>query len=272
MKKVGKAESFLTRMQYIIVSMAILAPVLWLLVSSLKPSSAVVVYPPVLVFKPTLDNYTKLFKTLPYALFTMNSIIVAGGSTILGLLLAVPAAFAVSWYKRSWPISVALIARMAPGGLYLLPWYMIFTQIGLNGTYLALILTHTVITMPLSLIIMASFFDELPRELMECGMVDGCGLYGVILRIAIPLGAPGMVVSTVLTFILSWNYFLFALVLSHIKTTPLTVAAFRFVGEGVTDWGMLMAAAAVLTLPPLLIAFFAQKWLVRGLTYGAVKG
>ena len=272
MRKIGRTESALTFLQYLVVAFLVLVPIFWLVLSSLKPSAAVVAYPPVLKFSPTLDNYAKLFKTLPYALYTVNSIIVAGGSTILGLLLAVPAAFAVSWYRKTWPTSLALIARMAPGGLYLLPWYIIFTNAGLNGTYTALILTHTVITMPLSLMIMASFFDELPRELIESAMVDGCSLGGVILKIAVPLGAPGMVVSTVLTFILSWNYFLFALVLSKLKTTPLTVAAFRFVGEGVTDWGMLMAAAFVLALPPLVIAFFAQRWLVQGLTAGAVKG
>jgi multiple sugar transport system permease protein len=272
MHHIGKARKAATYIQYLLISLLILVPVVWLVVSSFKPSSAVVSYPPVFKFTPIMDNYVKLFKNLPYMLYTLNSILIAGGSTILGLLLAVPAAFAVSWYKKSWPTSVALLARMAPGGLYLLPWYIIFSRLGINGTYLALILTHTVITMPLSLLIMTSFFDELPRELMECGMVDGYSLGGVIIKIAVPLSAPGMVVSTVLTFILSWNYFLFALVLSKIRTTPLTVAAFKFVGEGVTDWGMLMAAATVLAIPPLVITFFAQKWLVQGLTYGAVKG
>lgn len=272
MRKPGTGEVTATYLQYLIVSVIILAPAAWMIASSFKPSAAVVVYPPVLFFEPTMANYVRLFRTLPYLMFTFNSLVIAGGSTVLGLLLAIPAAFAVSWYRTSWPTSVALIARMAPGGLYLLPWYMIFTELGLHGSYLSLILTHTVITMPITLLIMASFFDEIPRELMECGMVDGCSLGGIIMKIAIPLGAPGMVVSTVLTFILSWNYFLFALVLSRLRTTPLTVAAFRFVGEGVTDWGMLMAAATVLALPPLLIAFFAQKWLVKGLTFGAVKG
>lgn len=272
MRKLSAVQKFLTYLQYALICVVILAPVAWLVVSSFKPSSAVVVYPPVMKFKPTFANYVRLFRTLPYLQYTLNSIIIAGGSTLLGLLLAIPAAFAVSWYRKSWPTSVALLARMAPGGLFLLPWYITFSRIGLNGTYLVLILTHTVITMPLSMLIMASFFDELPRELSECGMIDGCSMVGVIMKIAIPLTAPGIVVSTILTFILSWNYFLFALVLSKLKTTPLTVAAFRFVGEGVTDWGMLMAAATVLSLPPLVITFFSQKWLVRGLTAGAVKG
>jgi len=259
-------------LQYVVVSLLILLPIIWMVSSSLKTSSEVTAYPPSLIFHPTMSNYVRLFDTLPYALYTLNSIIVAGGSTVLGLLLAVPAAFAVSWYRKNWPASVALTARMAPGGLYLLPWYVIFTAMGLNGSYISLILTHTIITMPITLWIMSSFFDSIPRDVLECGMVDGATLMGVIRRIAIPLAAPGMVVSVILTFILSWNYFLFALVLSKINTTPLTVAAFRFVGEGITDWGMLMAAATVLALPPLILAFIVQRWLVRGLTFGAVKG
>lgn len=258
--------------QYVIVALIILVPIFWMLESSFKPSAAVTAYPPKIIFHPIIGNYIRLFESLPYARYTLNSLIIAGGSTLLGLLLAVPAAFGVSWYRRSWPTSVALIARMAPGGLYLLPWYIIFNFFHLTGSYLVLILTHTVITMPITLLLMASFFDEIPRSVLECGMVDGSGLFGVIRRIALPLAAPGMVVATILTFILSWNYFLFALVLSNLNTTPLTVAAFRFVGEGVSDWGGLMAAATVLALPPLLLAFLVQRWLIRGLTFGAVKG
>jgi multiple sugar transport system permease protein len=258
--------------QYIIIALLILLPVVWMVTSSFKPSAEVTRYPPSLLFEPIFDNYVRLFDTLPYALYTLNSIIVAGGSTALGLVLAVPAAFAVSWFRTNWPASVSLVARMAPGGLYLLPWYIIFNRMGLQGTYIALILTHTVITMPITLWIMSSFFDGIPRDVLECGLVDGATILGVVRRIAIPLAAPGMVVSVILTFILSWNYFLFALVLSNIGTTPLTVAAFRFVGEGVTDWGMLMAAATVLALPPLVLAFLVQRWLVHGLTFGAVKG
>lgn len=272
MRKQSTASIIWGYFQYLLVALIILVPIVWMVESSFKPSAAVTAYPPTLTFHPITDNYIRLFETLPYARYTLNSVIIAGGSTVLGLLLAVPAAFGVSWYRKSWPTSVALLARMAPGGLFLLPWYVIFNAMGLTGSYLVLILTHTVITMPIALLIMASFFDEIPRDVLECGMVDGCDLFGVIRRLALPLAMPGVVVSTILTFILSWNYFLFALVLSNLNTTPLTVAAFRFVGEGVEDWGMLMAAATVLALPPLALAFLVQRWLIRGLTFGAVKG
>ena len=258
--------------QYAIVCVVILTPIAWTVLSSFKPSAAVTAYPPALVFSPTLENYARLFTTMPLLQYGLNSVVIAGGSTLLGLVLAVPAAFTVSWYRVLWPASVALIARMAPGGLFLLPWYVLFTRIHLINTYTALILTHAVITMPVILWTMVSFFDAIPRDVLESSFVDGSTLGRTMASIALPLAAPGIVVATVLSFILSWNYFLFALVLSGINTTPLTVAAFQFVGEGVTDWGMLMGTATLLALPPLALAFLVQQWLVHGLTFGAVKG
>ena len=258
--------------QYATVCVIILAPIAWTVLSSFKPSAAVTAYPPALVFSPTVANYARLFTTVPLLRYGLNSVVIAGGSTLLGLALAVPAAFAVSWYQILWPASLALVARMAPGALFLLPWYVLFTRIHLINTYTALILTHAVITMPVILWTMISFFDAIPRDVLESSLVDGSTLGRTIAVIALPLAAPGIVVATVLSFILSWNYFLFALVLSGINTTPLTVAAFQFVGEGVTDWGMLMGTATLLALPPLALAFLVQQWLVHGLTFGAVKG
>jgi len=258
--------------QYAVVCAIILAPIGWTILSSFKPSAAVTAYPPTLTFIPTLENYRQLFTTVPLLRYGINSVIIAGGSTLVGLCLGVPAAFAVSWYQIFWPASLSLVARMAPGGLFLLPWYVLASRMHLTNTYTALILTHAVITMPVVLWTMISFFDAVPRDTIESSLVDGCALGGAIGRVAIPLAAPGIIVATVLSFILSWNYFLFALVLAGLNTTPLTVAAFQFVGEGVTDWGMLMGVATLLALPPLLLAFLVQQWLVQGLTFGAVKG
>ncbi|HEV2357934.1 MAG TPA: carbohydrate ABC transporter permease [bacterium] len=271
-RRVGVLSAAWLYTQYGIVSAVILAPIVWTVLSSFKPSAAVTGYPPAVLFSPTLENYERLFTTVPLLHYGLNSVIIAGGSTFFGLLLAVPAAFAVSWYQVAWPASLALVARMAPGGLFLLPWYVLFTRLHLINTYTALILTHAVITMPVVLWTMISFFDAIPRDVLESSLVDGSTLGRTIASVAIPLAAPGVVVATVLSFILSWNYFLFALVLSGINTTPLTVAAFQFVGEGVTDWGMLMGTATLLALPPLALAFLVQQWLVAGLTFGAVKG
>jgi multiple sugar transport system permease protein len=265
-------NTLLTSLQFALVGLVILVPVAWMVASSFKTSAEVTAYPPRLLFGPTLANYNRLFGTTPFLEYARNSTIVAGASTILGLLLAVPAAYAVSWYRITWPATLTLAARMAPGTLFLLPWYILFSRLGMIGSHWALTLTHTVITMPLVLWVMMSFFDAIPREVLESALIDGCSPGAALTRVALPLVRPGVVVSTILAFVFAWNYFLFALVLSGFSSKTLPVAAFNFIGEGATNWGGLMAAATLIALPPLLLAFCVQRWLVHGLTIGAVKG
>jgi len=258
-------------LQYALVVLVIVVPIAWMLAAAFKTSSDVTAYPPRIFFEPTLDNFRNLFRTTPFLAYTRNSFIIAGSSTALGLLLAVPAAFAVSWHRTTWPALLTLVARMAPGTLFLLPWYIMFTDLGLVGSYWALILTHTVITMPVALWILISHFDEVPKEIQEGALIDGTTVAGAFWLVALPLVRSGIIVASILCFIFSWNYFLFALVLSGFDTKPLTVAAFNFIGEGVTNYGALMASATLIALPPLVLAFIAQRWLVSGLTFGAVK-
>jgi len=197
---------------------------------------------------------------------------VAFGATLLGLVLAIPAAFAISWHRMTWPATLTLFARMAPGTLFLLPWYLVFRELGMIGSYWALILTHAVITMPIAIWVLLPFFDGIPRSVLESAQVDGCSVPRILWRIALPLVMPGLVVSAILAFVFSWNYFLFALVLSNGDTKTLIAASFNFIGEGATYWGALMAAATLIALPPLVLAFIVQRRLVAGLAIGAVKG
>ncbi|NDV88993.1 ABC transporter permease subunit [Aurantimonas aggregata] len=251
---------------------AVLAPVAWMVLSSFKQSFEVTAYPPTIVFEPTLDNYRSLSETTPFIQFGLNSLIVTIGSTALGLLLGAPAAFAVSWTRITWPAIVTLLARMAPGTLFLLPWYVMFRQVDMIGTYSVLILTHAVITMPIVIWVLLPFFDNIPRSVLEAAQVDGCTPVRIFWRIALPLVVPGLAVSSILAFVFSWNYFLFALVLSNSETKTLIAASFNFIGEGSTNWGGLMAAATLIALPPLALALVVQRWLISGLTLGAVKG
>lgn len=262
----------LNSLQIALVALFILAPIGWMVLSSFKPSSQVTAYPPTLIFSPTLDNYRQLFQTTPFASHTLNSAIVTAGSTLIGLVLGVPAAFAVSWTRITWPATVTLMARMAPGTLFLLPWYMAFRELGMIGSYWALILTHAVITMPITIWVLLPFFDNIPRSVLESAQVDGCSVVRILWRIAIPLVMPGLVVAGILSFVFSWNYFLFALVLANGDTKTLIAASFNFIGEGATYWGALMAAATLIALPPLIMAFLVQRRLVSGLALGAVKG
>ena len=262
----------LNTLQIVIVAILILLPIAWMVLGSFKPSSQVTAYPPKLFFTPTLDNYRQLFQTTPFAAYTWNSAVVTVGSTLIGLLLGVPAAFAVSWTRITWPATVTLLARMAPGTLFLLPWFIMFSKVGLSGTHAALIITHAVITLPIALWTLLPHFDGLPRELTESAQIDGCRSLDILLRIALPVVMPGLIVATILSFIFSWNYFLFALVLSGISSKTAIVASFNFIGEGVTNWGSLMAAATVIAFPPIVLTFLIQRRLVSGLSFGAVKG
>src|SRR5581483_1542367 len=262
----------LNTVQLMIAGVIIMAPVVWMLLSSFKPSFEVTAYPPTLIFSPTTENYRHLLQTTPFFSYAVNSLIVTIGSAGLGLLFGIPAAFAVSWTRISWPAILTLAARMAPGTLFLLPWYVMFRQLGLIGSYTALILSHAVITLPIVIWVLLPSFDNIPRSVFEAAQVDGCGVTRILWRIALPLVGSGIAVAAILAFVFSWNYFLFSLVLSNGDTKTLIAAAFNFVGEGSTEWGALMAAATLIALPPLVLATLVQRWLVAGLTLGAVKG
>lgn len=264
--------NLLTGVQALVLMVVLFAPIAWMILASFKNRVDITRYPPKLLFEPTLDNYRELFIRTDFLDNTLNSFYVAGGSTLLGLALAIPAAFAISWHRLTWPATLTLFARMAPGTLFLLPWFIMFSSLGLAGSHVALIITHAVITVPIALWTLLPHFDGLPRELTESAQIDGCRSPQVLLWIAVPVVVPGIIVAVILSFIFSWNYFLFALVLSNINSKTAIVASFNFIGEGVTNWGALMAAATVIALPPILLTLLIQRRLVSGLSFGAVKG
>ena len=263
---------YLMSLQVIVLCIVLFAPIAWMILASFKNRTEITKYPPELFFTPTLENYQHLFTRTDFLENTLNSFYVAGGSTVLGLLLALPAAYAISWHRMTWPATLTLFARMAPGTLFLLPWFIMFSNVGLSGTHLALIITHAVITLPIALWTMLPHFDGLPRELTESAQIDGCSSLKILILIALPIVMPGLIVAIILSFIFSWNYFLFALALSGISSKTAIVASFNFIGEGVTNWGALMAAATVIAVPPIILTFLIQRKLVAGLSFGAVKG
>jgi len=263
---------YLMSLQVIVLCIVLFAPIAWMILASFKNRTDITKYPPELFFTPTLENYQHLFTRTDFLENTLNSFYVAGGSTVLGLLLALPAAYAISWHRMTWPATLTLFARMAPGTLFLLPWFIMFSNVGLSGTHTALIITHAVITLPIALWTMLPHFDGLPRELTESAQIDGCSSLQILTLIALPIVMPGLIVAIILSFIFSWNYFLFALALSGISSKTAIVASFNFIGEGVTNWGALMAAATVIALPPIILTFLIQRKLVAGLSFGAVKG
>lgn len=271
-RRARSLSAALIYLQIFVVLAVTLFPLLWMVLSSLRHNVHIVAYPPRLVAPLTADNYRNLLGRYTFSRYALNSLIIVSGSTLLGMLLGVPAAYAAARYKMQRWAFLTLVARMAPGVLFLIPWYIVAIRFQLTDNYLTLIATHTVITMPVIVWLMISFFEELPPDVEEAALIDGCSIFQVLTRIAIPLSVPGLAVSAILSFIFSWNYFLFALVLAGVHTMPLTIAAFQFIGVSMIDWGGLFAAATVISLPPLILTLFVQRWLVRGLTAGAVKG
>lgn len=256
----------------ILIVLTFVAPLVWMVLSSLK--TTVDIYNPeaAFVFTPTLDNYDTVFGQASYLQYIFNSFWIGLCSTFLSMLLGVPAAYSMSRFVMKKSAALVLMARIIPGVSLLVPWYFVFSNIGLVGGYQVLILSHMFILLPLFVYIMMSFFDSLPLELEEQGQVDGLTPIGAFLRIALPLSVPGVATAAILSFIFSWNNFMFALVLSGSSTKTLPVAIFDFVAYASIDWGGLMAAAVVITVPIMVIALFTQKYIVSGLTAGATKG
>jgi multiple sugar transport system permease protein len=186
--------------------------------------------------------------------------------------LAVPAAYSMSRFVMKKSAMLVLLARVIPGVSLLVPWYIIFSNMRIVGSFTPLVLSHMFVALPLILFIMMSFFDSLPEELEEQAQIDGLSAIGAFFRISLPLSVPGIATAGILAFIFSWNNFMFALVLSGATTKTLPVAIFDFVGYASIDWGGLMAAAVVVTIPIMVIALFTQKYIVSGLTAGATKG
>ncbi|SDT12337.1 carbohydrate ABC transporter permease [Microterricola viridarii] len=256
----------------VLIVLTFVAPIAWMVLASLKTNVDIYDSSKSFIFEPTLQNYGTVFGQANYLEYIFNSFWVGFASTGLSLLLGVPAAYSMSRFVMNKSAALVLLARIIPGVSLLVPWYFIFSNLRMVGGYEVLILSHMFVALPLVVYIMMSFFDSLPLELEEQALVDGLTPIGAFLRIALPLSVPGIATAGILSFIFSWNNFMFALVLSGSKTKTLPVAIFDFVAYASIDWGGLMAAAVVITLPIMVIALFTQKYIVSGLTAGATKG
>ncbi len=244
----------------------------WMIEGSFKTQVQNTAIPPLFVFKPTLDNFQTVFSRNPMGRFLLNSAVVGSGATLLALVFGLPAAYGIARYRQKrLPVAI-LVARIMPGISFLVPWFIMFSKVKLIGTYPALILAHLLITLPMTIWLMIGFFEDIPKALDEAALIDGCNPFQAFFRVSLPLTKPGIAASAILSFIFSWNNFLFSLVLSSQQTRPLPVAVFSFISYTQIDWGGLNAAATIVTMPVLIMILFVQKHMVRGLTLGSVKG
>jgi multiple sugar transport system permease protein len=256
----------------VIVSPAILV-FLWMLSLSLKNEIDNTAYPP--VFWPseiTFQNYVAVFQQNPFLLYAWNSVIVSGTATLIALLVGVPAGYGLAKARAQGLGLIVLVSRMTPGLSYLIPMFIMFRAIGLTGTLYPLIIIHLVISVPIIVWIMLGFFESLPNELEEAALIDGANIWQAFWRVAMPLARPGIVVGGILSFIFSWNNFIFAVVLAGRETRTLPVAVYNSLSFEQLSWGPLAAAALVVTLPVIVLTVIIQKEIVGGLTAGGVKG
>jgi len=245
----------------------------WMLSLSLKNEIDNIAYPPVFIPNPpTLANYLKIFRESNYALFAYNSVIVSGTATLIALLFGVPAGYGIAKGKAQGLGMLIMVARITPGLSYLIPLFMLFRFLHISGSLLALMISHLVITIPMVVWVMISFFEDIHPELEEAALTDGCNIWQAFYRVAMPIARPGIAVAAILAFIQSWNNFLFGVVLAGRETRTLPVAVFNAMTFEQLSWGPVAAAALVVTLPSLLLTIFVQRDIVTGLAAGGIKG
>lgn len=224
------------------------------------------------LFTPTLDNYIEVFVENEFLLFFWNSMIVGLGSTLLGLLIGIPAAYAIAKHGVRLFGTIILAGRVAPGIALLIPWFVIFSQIGWTDTYQGLILAHLLQNLPMMVFLLIGFFEDVPDEIIESASVDGARTRTILWSVVMPVAKGGIAATAILGFLFSWNHFMFSIVLSGNDTRTLPVAVFNFMSYGSVNWGAITAAAATMALPAIVLTLFVQRHIVQGLSAGAVKG
>ena len=251
---------------------AVIFPFLWMVLSSFKMQSQMLNLKYLFKFDATSKNYRDLFSNYNFFRPILNSFIIALISTGLSLVLALPASYGIARFGMKKTSLMLLVVRMIPAITFLVPWFVIFTFIGIVDTHFGLILAHMVVALPFIIWIMVPFFESLPKELEESAAVDGSTRLNSFLKIILPISGPGIVTSAILSFVFSWNNFMFGIILSGRNTKTLPVAIYGFISYTDINWGGLMAGSVVVTIPVIVISLFLQKYIIKGLTAGAVKG
>lgn len=257
-----------------------IAPIVVVVVSSFKLPRDIFSYKPVVWFKPTLENYADVFRNWPkFVDGLVNSLAVTAGAIALVLALALPAAWAFSRLARHGGVgrsAVSLFAvKMLPPLVITVPLFPIFTAVGLDDSRLGLVLVYAAMELSLSVLLLKTMIDAIPRELEEAALIDGCTGVQAFVRITLPLLLPGVVAVSIFTTLFVWNDYLFALVLTSARsaTAPVVLAdMLASVGEGRSNWGEVFAAATVQLVPVLIFAFIVQRRMMQDGTAGGLKG
>jgi multiple sugar transport system permease protein len=258
-------------------SFLFLLPVIWVVATSLKPDVEIFAIPPtVLPQAPTTAHFASVLGDETVLRFFRNSLLAAGGATVVGLLLGVPAAFGFARFRYRFSgvlLGSVLVTRMFPPVALALPFFLQFRQLGLIDTSLGLAIAYIPIVLPLIIWMLEGFFRELPEELLEAARLDGAGTVGTIWRIVLPISTPAVAVAALFGFLAAWNEFVIALSLTRTpdaQTMPVGIAG--YITQFQTLWGDMTAAAVVYLLPVLVLTLLCQRGIISGLTAGATKG
>ncbi len=257
------------------VGLLIFFPILWTILTSFKSEAQAIASPPILFnFDWTLENYGVVMERSNYARFLWNSIIIAGGSTILGLIIAVPAAWSMAFVpsRRTKDILLWMLStKMLPAVGVLYPIYLLFIQMGLLDSRAGLVIVMMLINLPIIIWMLYTYFREIPVEILEAARMDGATLREEVLYILTPMAIPGIASTMLLNFILAWNEAFWTLNLTAVDAAPLTAFIASYSSPEGLFFAKLSAASTMAIAPILILGWFSQKQLVRGLTFGAVK-
>lgn len=271
-KRKRLVKNILFYLSIVIILFVLLFPFMWMVLASFKLNKDILNVDKMINFVPTVKNYISVFVDYDFFKPLKNSAIISISSTGLALLLGLPCAYAIGRARMHLFSGIILMIRIIPAISFLVPWYLLFTKLKLTGTFTSMIICHLIVSLPTIIWIMIPYFETIPRELEESAKVDGSSNMNTFIKIMLPLAVPGILTSGILAFVNSWNNFLFALTLSSSRTTTLPIAIYQFISYSNVNWGGIMAASVIITLPIIIISFFLQRYIITGMTAGAVKG
>jgi multiple sugar transport system permease protein len=268
-----------------IISVIYFFPVLWIILTAFKSYGDALAVPPKFIFTPTLDNFVSVFsrafssggkaQDTGFSLYFFNSIFISGTSVALALIIGTLAAFGFSRYPLKGNdiyLFVILTTRMLPAIVVIIPIFLMFRVLGLSGTYAGIIFLYTAFNLPFAIWMMKSFFDELSPDIEDAARLDGSSDRGVFFKICLPQVRAGLAATAVFGLILTWNEFLFALLLGGVETRTVPVAMAQTIGGDIgVRWGLLAAIETLFLIPVILVTFALQEYLLRGVTFGTIK-
>jgi len=252
-----------------------ITPIYILISNSFKKTLDIKKMPPDLIFTPTLANFQKIFELDNFGKYFTNSLIIAVSTMVITITLGSLAAYGMKLFKSNIGqklSNIMLLGKLVPTITILIPLYIMFNRVGITGTYFGPILAHSATTLPFITWLLASFIRNIPNELLEAATVMGCSRVKAFFLVIFPLLKPAVASAVILTMQFSWNELMYALQLTNLKTYTLTVGIAKYAGAVSVEWGKCSAAATITIIPIILIGFFMQKYLVTGITAGAVKG